>query len=768
MNGNYSSRDMDRYFNDPEYRKNFSKAKNKKVRTERWYERYRKVLVIAGILVGGGGIIFLIHLFSGLPSLEQLENPRPELSTRVYSIDGEVLGRYFIINRSRVTLDEVPEHLITMIIAMEDRKFYDHWGIDLDRFVKQMYFNITGLRRRGGASTITQQVARNLYLSQEFSIVRKLREALTAIQIERTYTKDEILEMYLNIAFFGRGTFGIASAAQTYFGKIPADLTLSESGTLIGLLPGPALYDPFNHPERAKNRRNLVLTTTYRLGLLPDEEYEQARNEEFYLRERDLYAVTGIAPHFVEHIRRQLSRLAEQYGFDIYRDGLNVYTTLDSRMQRHANRAIEEHLEQYQQTFNRRWNWNTRRAREILQIALDRHIRDHDEYRRATTPAARDSIRYVLLQDTTFVNDVKQLTQKIETGFVAIDPKSGHILSMVGSSDFRTTRYGLNRSVQIRRQSGSAFKPFVYTVAIDNGYAPSYELLNQPVVLQLADNTQWRPTNSDGSFGGRNTMREGLQRSINLIAVRAIMEIAPVSQVIQYAQRMGIHSHIPPYPSIALGTSELSPLEITSAYGVFANEGIYVEPISILRIEDKDGNLIADFTPDRREVLSRETAYIMTDMLRDVIDGGTGMGVRNFFHYPAAGKTGTTQDFADAWFIGYTPHITAGAWVGFDDHRVTFHDWGDGQGSRAAMPIWARFMKYVYEDRTIGMPVEYFEKPEDVVEFIICNDTKMIATEFCPSRRSEIFNRTTVPETCDLHTSLRRDDDQRRRGATSY
>ncbi len=764
MNNNYSSPDMDRYFNDPEYRKNFTKMKMK--RTEPWYKRHWKILSGAGIVILGGGIFFIIFLFSGLPSLEQLENPRPELSTRVYSIDGEVLDRYFIINRSSVTLDEVPEDFINALIAMEDRKFFNHWGIDIDRIAKQMIKNFTSLSVRGGASTITQQVARNLYLTQEFSWTRKLREAITAIQIERTYTKQEILEMYANIAFFGRGTFGIASATQMYFDKTPDELTLSESALLIGLLPGPALYDPFNHPERAERRRNLVLSVMHDQGLISEQEYLETRNEEIFLRERELHAVTGIAPHFVEHVRRALSQLAEEYGFDIYRDGLNVYTTLDSRMQKHANNAVNEHLKSFQENFDNTWNWNTRRNQEILNVAIDRHVRDHEDYRRTNSPDERDSIRTALVNDTTFVNEVKRKTKQVETGFVAIDPSTGHILSMIGSSDSRTTRHGLNRAVQIRRQSGSAFKPFVYTVAIDNGYAPSYELLNQPVVLQVADNQQWRPTNADGTFGGRNTMREGLKRSINLIAVRAIMEIAPVSQVIQYAHRMGISSHIPPYPSIALGTSQLSPLEITSAFGVFANEGVYVEPISILRIEDKDGNLIADFTPDRNEVLSRETAYLMTDMLQDVLNGGTGLGVRNFFNYPAAGKTGTTQDFADAWFVGYTPHITAGVWVGFDDQRVKFGGW-DGQGARAALPIWARFMRDVYDDREIGLPVEYFEKPDDIVEEIICNDTKMIATEFCPSKTAEVFMRRTVPDTCDEHTSLR-SEEERRRGATSY
>ncbi len=762
---NYSSSDMDRYFNDPEFRKALIN-KRKRLASPR-STRYNRALIPAGILLLAGTVYFFIYLFSGLPSLEQLENPKPELASKVYSIDGEVIGRFFIINRSRVMLDEIPDHLKAAVITMEDRKFHRHWGLDIDRIIKQTVKNVINLQVHGGYSTITQQIARNLYLTLEFSIVRKVREMFTAIQIERTYTKDEILEMYFNIVYFGRGTYGIASATQMYFGKIPSELTIAESALMAGLLPNPALYDPFNHPERSLNKRNLVLATMHELGVITDEQYEEARNEEIYLRERDIELATGIAPHFVEHVRRQMTRLSEQYGFDLYRDGLIIHTTVDSRMQKHANLAVEDHMRNYQEMFDKRWNWNLRRNREILNIALDNQIRNHDDYRRTQSPAQRDSVRTYLLNDTTFVNQVKRNTQTVQAGFVALDHSNGHILAMVGGTDFRQTRYGLNRVTQIKRQSGSAFKPFVFTVALDNGYAPSYELLNQPVVLQIADNREWRPTNADGNFGGRNSIREGLQKSINLIAVRAIMEIAPVNEVIRYANRMGISSYIPPYPSIALGTSELSPLEITSAYGVFANEGIYVEPISILKIEDKDGNLIAEFQTNRREVLSREVAYLMTNMLEDVIHTGTGIASRNWFNYPAAGKTGTTQDFADAWFIGYTPRITAGIWVGFDDHRVSFTDW-DGQGSRAAMPVWARFMRYTYADREIGLPVEYFNRPDDIVEEIICTDTRKIATEFCPSKVVEVFHNRHVPGTCDVHTSLRSNEDRTRRGAISY
>jgi penicillin-binding protein 1A len=325
---------------------------------------------------------------------------------------------------------------------------------------------------------------------------------------------------------------------------------------------------------------------------------------------------------------------------------------------------------------------------------------------------------------------------------------------MVGGTNYKNFKYGLNHVTQIHRQPGSAFKPFVYTVAIDNGYPPCFELLNQPVTLVLANGKRWAPTNFDHTFGGKLSLREAIRHSVNLVAIRAIMEIAPVQQVIQYAHRMGIKSQLPPYESLAIGTGEVVPLEITSAYGVFPNEGVYVEPISILRIEDKDGNLIEDNYPARKEVLSPETAFIMTDMLRETVDGdgGTGLRVRWYFGGPAAGKTGTTQEGADTWFIGFTPQLTAGVWVGFDNKSVHFTT-DDGQGGRAAAPIWARFMKYVYEDPAVALPIEYFRQPENVERDTICTETKKIATEFCPTTVEEVFNKKYSPGKCDVHTS---------------
>ena len=307
----------------------------------------------------------------------------------------------------------------------------------------------------------------------------------------------------------------------------------------------------------------------------------------------------------------------------------------------------------------------------------------------------------------------------------------------------------------------------MYTVAIDNGYAPTYEILNQPVTIMMPDGTRWMPSNSDGDFGGKSTIREAIRKSINLVAVRAIMDIVNVNQVIDYAKRMGIASPLPPVASLALGSGEVSPLEMAAAFGVYAHQGVYVEPVSILRIEDKDGNVLEENLPSQREVLSPEVAFIMTTMLEDVVNNGTGGHVRDFFQLPAAGKTGTTSEFADAWFVGYTPQISAAAWVGFDNKSVHFTTW-DGQGGRAAAPIWGRFMKYVYEDPGIGMPLEYFEKPPTVFADSICVATKKLATDYCPEKALEYFTEKTRPPKCDKHTTARWREGEEGMGTISF
>ncbi len=722
-------------------------------------------------LIGGGVvllliIIYTIFLVSGLPSLEQLENPRPELATKVYSNDGEILDQYYIKNRTSVTLSQLPPYMVNALIATEDKNFYNHWGVDVPRFIRAMVKNIFTLKLReaAGASTITQQLARNLYELKGAresifgKITRKIREWITAVQIERNYTKQEIIEMYLSVAYFGRSAYGIASASQIYFGKNPSDLSLSETALLIGLLKGPGTYDPFKHFERSMNRRITVLNQMAKYDYLNEKDEKTAIDDKPALIPLDEQLRAGIAPHFVEMVRQELIQKAEKYGFDIYRDGLSVYTTLDSRMQRHANRAVEEHLAIYQSIFNKQWNWKNHK--DELRQAISMAIRTSDIYRDTESTKRRDSLARALKKNQAFIDSVKKIASRIEVGFVALDHTDGNILAMVGGSEFKNFKYGLNHVTQISRQPGSAFKPFVYTVAIDNGYPPCYELLNQPVTLMMAGGKRWTPENFDHQFGGKFTLREGIKESINLIAIRAIMEIAPVSTVIQYAHRMGIKSELPPYESLAIGTGEVKPLELTAAYGVFPNEGVYVEPISILRIEDKDGNIIEESHPTKREVLSKETAYLMTDILTGTVDGGTGARVRNYFVKPAAGKTGTTQEYADAWFVGFTPQITAGVWVGFDN-KATHFTTSDGQGGRAAAPIWGLFMKYVYDDPTIAMPLQYFNPPDGVERDTICSETKKLATPFCPEKEIELFNKKYLPGTCQKHTGLKEGEENK-------
>lgn len=745
----YSSSEMERYFNDPAYRR------SKLGDDDGFFKRHRRKLLIAGLIGIGLTVWYGFYVAQGLPSLEQLENPRPPLSTKIYSSDGQVLDQLFVEQRSRASLDKLPKGLVDALIATEDKRFYDHWGVNLPRFARQMVINLLTFRT-AGASTITQQLSRNLYklTSQNESlfdkITRKIREFMSSVQIERNFTKNEILELYLTVSYFGHGAYGVESAAHNYFDKTAAELTPPEYTLLVGMLKGPSYYDPLTNLDRTLQRRNIVIGELAEDGRITLEEAEKIRSDSLIFRVTDGDSRTGIAPHFVEWIRQQLMRKSEKYGFDYHRDGLRVYTTLDSRMQRYANRAVEEHLTQFQQQWDPKWDW--KKNSDILRDNVNKMIRDTDAYKKAKNAEARDSVVAELRSNPAFIDSVKTAAKTIEVGFIALNPHTGEILAMVGGRNFRQFRYGLNHVTQIRRQPGSAFKPFVYTVALDNGYPVCYELLNQPVTIPMPDGTRWTPQNFEGNFGGKYTLREALKHSINLVAVRAILEIAPVKQVVEYAKRMGITSPIPPYESIALGTPELSPLELTTAYGVFANEGVLVQPYAILKIEDKDGNIIEQNTPERREVLSRQTAYLMTNLMEGGVNEGTGRAVRRFFALPAAGKTGTTNDYADAWFVGFTPQIAAGAWVGFDDNRIRFGG-SDGQGGRAAAPIFGKFLQYVYEDPEIALPLEYFEQPEGIVTDTICVDTKKKAREWCPNKTTEIFNAKYPLGLCDVHTS---------------
>ena len=750
--------DFKRYFNDPSYRNRKISGifKNKKPR-----------LIILSVI----SVLFLaliIYILSGLPSLEELENPRPQLASKVYTTDGELLGQFYIENRMETDIDSLPPFLIDALIATEDRKFYDHWGVDLSRFFKAMIKNVFTFSREG-ASTITQQLAKNLYELKSYDEnifdtgIRKIREWISAIQIEKNYTKKEILELYLNVSYFGRSAYGIESASKVYFNKKSIDLTVSEAALFVALLKSPVYYDPINRVENAVRRRNLVMYNMVVTDKLKDEEYQKLKAQPINLASEKIGGTISEAPHFMEYIRQKLTPIADQYGFDLYRDGINIYTTLDLRMQKIANKVVADHLQEYQVLFNKNWNW--KKNKDVLTSLIDKSIKNNSQYRIAEDKEEKAEIYNRLKNDQRFIDSVKKAESTIQAGFVVIDPATGYIKAMVGGENQYFGR-GLNHVTGIKRQPGSAFKAIVYTVGVDNGYSPAYTLLNQKF-----NYNGWSPENSNFEYSGYMTLREALAYSVNVVSGRlTIGEIAPPSQVVKYANKMGINSKLNPYPSLALGTSELSPLELTSAFGTIANNGVHVEAISVLRIEDRNGILIAEFTPEYTEAISPQTASVVTSMLQDVVNYGTGAGVRRYFQYPAAGKTGTTQNYSDAWFVGFTPKLTAGVWVGFDDHRVKFTNWY-GQGARAALPIWAKFMEAVYKE--LNLPVEYFELVDGVDTVSFCKETMdlgdtRLATENCPEVVTDIVLTKNIPPRCEIHTDgakIRRED---RRGDTGW
>ncbi len=668
-------------------------------------------------------VVFMIYIFQGIPSLAELTNPRPPLSTRVYDVNKELIGQFFIENRIEISADSLPRHVIDALIATEDRKFYEHWGVDVDRIFKAM-FKTVFLFDREGASTITQQLARNLYgliKKDESGIdvyIRKIREWITAVQIEKNFTKKEIIELYLNVSFFGKTAYGIETASQIYFGKSATEITVPEAAVFISMLKSPVYYNPDKYPDNALQRRNLVMRNMVEMGKLSESQYQMYKSQPIVLAPRHILNRKGEAPHFLEYVRQQLEELIDTKNYDVnlYKDGLVVYTTLDLRMQRIANKAVKEHLAEYQVQFDKNWSWE--RNKTLLSQLIESAIKNDPTYRAAPTAGEKDQIAKRLRSKVAFVDSVKRSATRIETGFVVLDPKSGEIRALVGSSNL-DFEYGLNHVTQIIRQPGSSFKPFVYITALENGASPEMAVSNEKF-----NHNGWSPDNSDGSSGGMLTLRAALRNSVNIVTGRLVVDkMAPASQVIETARRLGIKSEMKPYPAIALGVFELSPLEITTAYAALANKGVYQTPISILRIEDRNGVLVDEFMSQSREAIKENTALQITSMLEEVVNSGTGAGLRRYFQRDAAGKTGTTQDFGDAWFVGYTPQLAGGVWVGFDDLRVKFTGWY-GQGAKAALPIWGKFMQETYS--SLNLPNEYFDSPVDSVSsnnVILCLDS---------------------------------------------
>lgn len=680
--------------------------------------RTARSLIILAVLI----VIFLsivtyrtyVVYQEDLPSFEELHNIEPSLKTKIYSADGSLLQSYFNENRVLTPYNQMPRHLIDMLLAVEDQQFWDHWGINVVRVVKAAVVDLVEGRIAQGASTITQQLSRMLFLDREKTLARKIKEALTAIKLERTYSKEEILQMYLNQYYFGRGAHGIAAAARAYFDKRVEELSVNDCALLVALLKGPSRFKVFDSTDLAIRIRNRSLYSYYSWGKIGREEYDSLSNLPLELKEPG--TESGRAPYFTEMVRQYI---LDKYGEKVlYSGGLTVMTSLDWKLQQETEFQVKSKLDSLQARIQRTYP--------LSNPAYTCYSPD-------TVDANGDSMR---------------VYKQVQGCAIAINNETGDILALVGGRSFEETKF--NRAVQARLQPGSAFKPFVFTAAMDNGYHPSDIFYDNSITLEIPGAKDWRPHNFDNEFLGRMTLRKGLEMSRNLIAIKLILKITP-EQAIFYAHRMGINDPLEPVASLAIGTSIVKPLDIISAYMVFPNGGIRVPPRYITRIIDRYGNVLEDNSNfQKEEVLSAQTAYIMVSMMQSVMDGekGTGRSARwRGFTRPAGGKTGTSDNFCDNWFIGYTPQITAGVWVGFDDKTSLGKD---QTGSGNALPIWTEIMKTAHEN----LPVLDFERPDGIVYAVICLESGKLATDRCVEVAREIFRTEDVPVvTCPIHPS---------------
>lgn len=713
---NYSDGELQRYFNDPQ-------ARRASVSGAEANRRSRVLLKGLALSIGaffGIALLILVGLSFTLPSTELIENPEHLESTVVYTSDGVEMARYYLgQNRTWVAGDQIAPVMMQALIAVEDRRFYDHWGVDLRSWFAVAAGAATGDGLRG-ASTLSMQLARNLYEQIGFqrTATRKIREIMTAIQIERRYTKDEILEMYLNTVPWGNNAFGIESAARTYFSKPAADLQVEEAAVLVGMLKGSTRYSPVRNPERARSRRNIVLAAMVRHGSLERDRLADLQSEPIRLEFAPYSHTDNLAPHLAEILREELRDWGRENGYNIYTDGLIVHTSIDSRMQIMAQAAVDNQLAKLQAVVDVEWSARRHfssgnendyveyvRTRDFEPWAyfwdskprlVDSFIRETDRFRSLRSQGVDPTEALAQLrQDGMFIDSLRAQKTRLETGFLAADPHTGFAKAWVGGTDFVEDKFDHVRLA--RRQSGSTFKPFVFIAAIDNGYSPYYRLVDTTFVWRQVGAPPWTPRNA-GSISGRYvTLREALAQSINIPTARLTYEVGPI-EVKRYAERLGVESPIEPVPSIGLGVADVTLQEMVGAYATLANGGTYYRPRVITRIEDRKGNVLAEFTPQGREALAANTSYTVVDMMRDVVDHGTGQRIRWKFgarNHDFSGKTGTTQESADGWFILMHPDLVMGSWVGFNDRRVQFRSSGWGQGGRNALHVVGDFTQRI-------------------------------------------------------------------------
>lgn len=673
------------------------------------------------------------NFYGGMPSTDMLENPQPDLASELYTADGVLLGKYFRSNRSPVLYEELPIHLIQALIASEDARFYQHAGMDLRGLVRAFFLSVLLRKHKGGGSTLTQQLAKNLFNTRTetlyqgkyspYPIIGKLsqktKEWLLAIKLERAYTKKEIIAMYLNTVMFGSNAFGIKSAARVFFNKTPNELRIEEAALLVGMLRAPTRYSPIHNLDNATKIRNTVLSQMVKYKFLTETEYNILCEVPIELNYQEENYVKGIGPYFRALVRNYLLTWAKENGYDLFADGLKIYTTINSRMQEHAEAVVQEHMKHLQQSFDNHWQdanpWVYETGVEIPDY-IEKEIKKTNFYKELVQKYGEhdlDSInRELNLPRTTklfswngpITTEISPLDafkyhrKFLQAGCMAMDPNTGHVKAWVGGINYEYFKY--DHVKQSKRQAGSTFKPIVYTVALDNGYRPSDLVTDEPVTFAEPNGNVWTAQNAWKSYSGKKyTLRYAMAKSYNSITSYLIKQLTP-QLVVDYANRMGIQGPLDPVPSICLGSSDVSIYEMVGAYSTFLNKGVWTEPFFITHIEDKYGNILHKFTPQNHEAIHPDTADLMTYMLQGSLEEGALSGVSKALtkDNDIAGKSGTTSNHSDGWFIGLSKNLCVGVWVGGEDRCIHFKDFKLGNGSVTARPIWEKFLLKLYDD----------------------------------------------------------------------
>ncbi|MDA1267748.1 MAG: transglycosylase domain-containing protein [Bacteroidetes bacterium] len=711
-----------------------------------------------------GGLVFFISfvwmvsinflgLFGALPDFKALENPDSQLASELYSADGVLLGTFARENRSPVTYKELSPNLVQALIATEDERFEEHSGIDLQAMLRVFVKSIILFQDSGGGSTLSQQTAKNLFKTRTDAssgflsnipglrmLIVKTKEWIVATQLERAYTKNEILTLYLDTSEFGSNAFGIKTAAKTFFNKLPKDLAVQESAVLVGLFKAPTYYSPVFNPENSLIRRNTVLSQMLKNEFLTEAEYDSIIQLPIVLDYQVQNQNQGLATYFREIVKANLIKWSKENlksdgtAYDLFGDGLKIYVTLDSRMQRYAEESMKEHMKELQKAFFKEMGTREPWINESFQV-IPNFIENAVKRTEASQLLKKrygdrtDSIEFKLNEkkkmkifswegerDTIMstMDSMRYYKKFLQTGMMTMDPATGHIKAWVGGIDHKYFKF--DHVKQGKRQPGSTFKPFVYAAAIENGYSPCYSVVDQPIEVYIPGQPAWSPANADGKFSNqRMTIRKAMAQSVNSVTAYMMKKLSPLI-VIETARRLGITSDLEEIPSLALGVNDVNIFEMVGAFGTFVNKGEHTTPYYIDRIEDKNGNLIHQFTPKKKPAMSEEHAYLMTYMLRGGFEesAGTSQGVPSSIREgnELGGKTGTTQNGSDGWYMGISKDLVSGIWVGGDDRAIHFRSWASGQGAKTARPIWVNFMSKVYGDERLGYTKGPFPRPE--------------------------------------------------------